>query len=234
MSPMCRFAYTEDEINTDEFVQYIQNHRYASSKAELYKLELKTWQLDDVIGLEGIWGWTPAYDLENNGFEFVADIDLMDLFGIEHKPYQSLHYKLAEKKDEIRKRLEEINYSNQRLLIFRTLREGLNNWDSIEIFSVGDYHRKKGEIRKKLTEYWIKEQEKNKQAIKRRLAENEAKGIKLVDWETAKKRFEEYIKEKNPKNFLFDPSTNTGYDMESIEGRKRLYQDITKKDKKKS
>ena len=189
---MCRFAYTEDEINTDWFADYIQNHKYAGSKVELYKLELKTWKLDDVISLEGIWGWTPAYDLENNGLEFVSDIDLMDLFGIERKPYQSLHYHLAEKVKEIKKRLEEIDYSKRRLLIFRTLREGLNLWDSIEIFSIGKYHDKKQEIRKELTKYWLKEQKKKEEAIKHRLAQNAERESLRLEIETPESSFAKF------------------------------------------
>ena len=44
------------------------------------------------------------------------------------------------------------------------------------------------------------------------------------------KQLDEFIQKKNnSKYFVFDPSTNTGYDMESIHDRNKLNLDFTKK-----
>jgi len=235
LSPQCHFVYTEDEIKTGEFTSYLKNHEYGGEAPTLYPLEAKVWKLKDIINLESIYGWTPRYALESNGFECTGKIDVFkDIFRIKPKPYLSPEHDLEEKKDVIKRKLDEIGAFEREFLIFRTSREGLNVWDYIYVFDIGKYHTNKKEIREQIVLYCQKSQDEEKEEIKKRLAENEAKGIKPVDFETAKKRFEEYIKEKNPKNFLFDPSTNTGYEMESTEGRKRLYQDITKRGKKKS
>ena len=245
MNPRCRFVYTEDEVKTDEFQSYLVNHTYGSSAPELYKLEAKVWTLDDVLNIKEISGWTPKYDLMDNGFELVREIDLYELFdglkwetdskGFRTKPWHpDIDHNLDEKKDELEKTLENLDYKNRVLLIIRTTRCGLVNWDVIEIFSTGIYIEKKEEIRQKLTTHWLKEQKKEEIEKEKRIAYNKAHGIEIPDFDTTKKRFNEFIKGDHPENFLFDPYSNTGYDMESVEHRKRLYQDVTKRGKKNS
>ena len=242
-SPQCRFIYTKDEIETGEFSSYLKDHTYGDTTAILYPVNVKKWKLEDIINLEDFSGWTPKYDLKDNGFEHVGEIDLYELFdsfkykknsdGTRSKPWHPhKEHNLGDKKDEIEKILENLDYKDRDLVIYRTTRGGLVNWDAIEIFSIGAYHSKKEKIRQELTQHWLKRQKDEEEETKKRLAENEARGIEIPDWETAKKRFEEFRKENNSKNFLFDTTSNTGYDMESTEDRKRLYQDITKRGKR--
>jgi hypothetical protein len=169
MNPRCRFVYTEDEIRTNEFQSYLKVHTYVNSAPELYPLESKRWTLDDILNIKIISGWTPGYELIDNGFELEQEIDLYELFdglkftrnssGTSSRPWHpAIVHNLDEKKGELEKILESLEYKNRVLVIFRTKRDGLAIWDCIKFFSIGVYHKKKEEIRNKLTAYWLKEQ----------------------------------------------------------------------------
>ena len=209
-SPQCNFIHTQAEIKTEEFRTYLKNHAYYGDAVELYPIEARRWDIQDVIKLEEISGWTPRFILEYNGFEQVGEIDLYELFdglkyttkpdGTRSKPWHPyIEHNLCDKKDEIERILEKLNYKDRDLVIFRTTRGGLANWDAIGIYFIGNYHSKKEEIRQELTSHLLKGELELEEEKKRRLAEKEAEGIKPIDWDAAKKRLEEYIKEKNPR-----------------------------------
>jgi len=238
MNPRCRFVYTEAETETAEFAEYIKNHTYAESPPKLFKLEAKIWTLDDVVNLEPIYGWTPKFDLDDNGFELVKDIDLFEALDIDHTKLvakrQGVHIDLTlpEYRQKLKKILYEIDFENHSLLIFRTQRQGMIPWNAFDVFAIGQYHVKKDEIRKKVTKDCKEYQKKEEIEIKKREAYNKAHGIVIPDWDAAKKRLDKFLKEKNPKNYLFDPTADKGYDMDSVEDRKRLYRDVTKRRRK--
>ncbi len=244
MNPQCGFVYTEDEVKTDEFQSYLASHTYGSSPPKLYKLEAKVWTVDEVVNLEGISGWTPKYVLINNGFELIHQIDLYELFdgikwstdskGNRTKPWHPpREHNLDEKKDEFEKILENLDYKNRRLLIYQDYRRGaFAVWDNIDIFGMGEYHSKKGELREKISKHLEEEQKREEIEIEKRTAYNEVHGIEIPNFDTAKKRYNEFIKKDHPEHFIFDPSSNTGYDMESVEDRKRLFKDVHKRKRK--
>lgn len=244
LNPRCSFVYTEDETKTADFADYMKNHLYGHSAPNLFKLEAKVWTLDDVIEHPPISGWTPRYALMENGFELVHEIDLYELFdgikfetdskGFRSKPWHPpREHNLEEKKDEFEKILENLDYKNRILLIYRDYRRGsFAVWDNIDIFGVGEYHSKKVGLRKKISEHWEEEQKKEEIEREKRIAYNKANGIEIPDWETAKKRLDKFTQGKHPKNFLFDPVSDTGYDMDSVEDRKHLFNDVHKRKRK--
>ena len=113
-------------------------------------VELKKWNLDDILTLNIIEGATPAYRLVDAGFIPEQSIDVKILFG----DYSEEDVKIADDsvsrpgtpskgkrdlrlvKDKLEKILERLDYKNRELIIFRTFKGGYpTNWDSICIFS---------------------------------------------------------------------------------------------------
>ena len=113
-------------------------------------VELKKWNLDDILTLNIIEGATPAYRLVDAGFIPEERIDVKILFG----DYSEEDVKIADDsvsrpgtpskgkrdlrlvKDKLEKILERLDYKNRELIIFRTFKGGYpTNWDSICIFS---------------------------------------------------------------------------------------------------
>ena len=123
-------------------------------------LELKKWNLDEILAVKIIEGATPAYGLEDAGFIFEEKIDVKELFGdylekdvhdasrisivsnthdgIQRRPWTSSKGKrnLKSVKSKLEKILEKLDYRNRDLIIFRTFKGGYpTNWDSIWVFS---------------------------------------------------------------------------------------------------
>lgn len=179
LSPQCHFVYTKDETKTGEFASYLKNHEYGGEPPTLYPLEAKVWKLKEIINLEGIYGWTPRYALKDNGFEAIGKIDVFkDIFGIKPRPYLDPEHDLEQKKDVIKRKLDELGAFDGKRLICRTLRGGLAVWDYIYAFDIGKYHTKKEEIRQQIVLDCQKSQDEEKEETKKRQAENEANGIK--------------------------------------------------------
>jgi len=235
MNPRCRFVYAEAETKTAEFADYIKSHTYGGSPPDLFNLESKVWTLDEVIDIQPITGWTPEFTLADNGFELVKDIDLFETLDIDHtklvKNRQGVNIDLALPvyRQKLKKILDGIDFENRNLLIFRDQRKGMIPWDAVSVFAIGQYHTDKEAIRKKVAKDWQECQKNEEDEIKKRLAYNKEHGIVIPDFDTAKKRLDKFLKEKNPKNYLFDPTSDTGYDMDSVEDRKRLFKDVHKR-----
>ena len=123
-------------------------------------VELKKWNLDEILAVKIIEGSTPAYGLEDAGFIFEEKIDVKELFGdylekdvhdasrisivsntpdgIQRRPWTSSKGKrnLKSVKSKLEKILEKLDYRNRDLIIFRTFKGGYpTNWDSIWVFS---------------------------------------------------------------------------------------------------
>ena len=114
-------------------------------------VELKKWNLDEILTLNIIEGATPAYRLVDAGFTPEERIDVKILFGdyseedvevfadgyrrvpgIPSKGKRDLRLV----KDKLEKILERLDYNDRELIIFRTFKGGYpTNWDSICIFS---------------------------------------------------------------------------------------------------
>ena len=112
-------------------------------------VELKKWNLDDILTLNIIEGATPAYRLVDAGFTTEERIDVKILFG----DYSEEDVKIAGDsvrrpgtpskgkrdlrlvKDKLEKILDKLDYKNRELIIFRTYKGGYGNWDSIHVFS---------------------------------------------------------------------------------------------------
>jgi hypothetical protein len=148
-------VYDDSEINTPKIQKYIKTHRWDDSGCyDLWvdSFELKKWSLDDVIKIKDTWGKRSHY-FENNGFNLVCRINLIDLFDHpkieQHEGYHEIKasdmdfdavYNLVEKKKEIKSILEKIDYQNRDLLIYRSLtRSGYyGHADYIDIFEHGE------------------------------------------------------------------------------------------------
>jgi len=151
--PQCNFIYTKDEIEGDELKQYLQNHEYVGTKPSVYPIESKIWTIDEILNINKIEGWTPQFFLHYNGFVFEEAIDLFELFGTPKKPYQNLHeHDLKTKKDELLSIFNKLSFDELELLVYRTLRRGLTNWDAIEVFSIGCYHNSKEIMRDQIVQ----------------------------------------------------------------------------------
>ena len=170
LDPRCRFVYTEDEIKSNEFKEFQENHLYSGNKVRPYKLESKIWKPEEITNAPSFEGWTPAFTLVDNGFEFIAKIDLFEVFNDIKKP--RWNHNLGEKKEEIARILDGIGYQGRQLVIFRTLRYGLAVWDSIYLYAVGNYHSNKKKIRNDLTSYYLNEQRREHEEVKHRIAQN--------------------------------------------------------------
>ena len=160
--PRCHYIYTKDEIQNDDMETYLVNHKYHNDLLDVHQLELKIWTLDEIININPICprGWTPSFFLYDNGFNFEKKIDLFNLFGTPHKPNQHFddHHDLSKKIHELKKIFDQLKYRERELIIFRTQRFGLCNWDSLAVFSLGLYHDKKEILRCQITEDCLRKQ----------------------------------------------------------------------------
>ena len=126
------------------------NDKYDDGFWDNKVVELKKWNLDDILTLNIIEGATPAYRLVDAGFIPEERIDVKILFG----DYSEEDVKITGDsrsvpgtpskgkrdlrlvKDKLEKILEKLDYKNRELIIFRTFKGGYpTNWDSICIFS---------------------------------------------------------------------------------------------------
>ena len=126
------------------------NDKYDDGFWDNKVVELKKWNLDDILTLNIIEGATPAYRLVDAGFIPEEKIDVKILFG----DYSEEDVKITDDsrsvpgtpskgkrdlrlvKDKLEKILEKLDYKNRELIIFRTFKGGYpTNWDSICIFS---------------------------------------------------------------------------------------------------
>jgi len=149
--PRCHFIYTKDEIQSNEMEDYILNHKYVESHLAVHQLESKLWTIDEIVNAPEIVGWTPMFFLYDNGFIQIADIDIFKLFGTPRKPNQQIgRHDLKKKKSELEAIFEQLDYKKQKLIVFRSKRYGLNNWDNIEVYSIGCYHNSKKTMRDQL------------------------------------------------------------------------------------
>jgi hypothetical protein len=148
-------VYDDSEIKLPEIQKYIKTHRWDDSGCydlRVDSFELKKWSIDDVIKIKDTWGKRSHY-FENNGFNLVCRINLIDLFDHpkieQHEGYHEIKasdmdfdavYNLVEKKKEIKSILEKIDYQNRDLLIYRSLtRRGYyGHADYIDIFEHGE------------------------------------------------------------------------------------------------
>jgi len=62
-NPACNFIYTQDEILSAKFKERQKNHRYCSDAAQLYALKLKIWNLQEILAIKEIKGWSPSFSL---------------------------------------------------------------------------------------------------------------------------------------------------------------------------
>jgi len=226
--PRCHFVYTKDEIQSDEMENYLVNHKYHNDLLDVHQLELKIWTLDEIININPIIGWTPSFFFKNNGFKFEKEIELFKLFGTPHKPYQNLHeHDLSKKRKKLEKIFEDLRYRERELIVFRTQRFGLCNWDVLKVFSSGWYHDKKEIMRSQITEDCHLQQKWYDEERKQRLAKKDP-NKKPLEWKKVEKRLNELFKNtKSGSGFLFDPSTEKAYKMDSKKDRKKLYHDFT-------
>lgn len=138
------------------------------------ELEIKKWTLDDVLSLpeaDGQFrGWTPSYSLNDNGFEKESKINLAEMCEVRRSFNPRWVHDLEKHRNEIEARLEQVDYRNRELLIFRTTRRGMVSWDSIEIYSIGKYHSGKKRFRKNIIRECVKngiEDEKRREEYER-------------------------------------------------------------------
>ena len=144
LKPRCNFIYTRDEIQSYDMEDYLLKHKYNDSPLEDYHLESKIWTIDEIVNVPEIFGWHPGFWLFNNGFLCIADIDIFDLFGTPKEPFQKIgKHDLKKKKSELEAIFERLDYKKQELIVYRTKRTGINNWDAIDVFSIGCYHNSK-------------------------------------------------------------------------------------------
>ena len=227
--PRCHFVYTKEEIQSNEMETYLVNHKYLNDLLGVYQLELKIWTLDDIININPIIGWTPYYYLDDNGFKFEKRIDLFKLFGTPRKPYQNLsEHDLGKKRNKLEKIFDALRYGERELIVFRTQRFGLCNWDALEVFSSGLYHDKKEIMRSQITGDCLLQKKRDEEERKQALAQKDP-NEKPLDWKKVEKKLNELFKNTKPgSGFLFDPLTDKSYNMNSKKDRKKLYHDVAK------
>ena len=227
--PRCHFVYAKEEIQSDEMETYLVNHKYLNDLLDVHQLELKIWTLDEIININPIIGWTPSFYLDDNGFKYEKKIELFEFFGTPWKPYQNLHeHDLNKKRNELKKIFENLGYRERELIVFRTQRFGLCNWDALEVFSAGLYHDKKEIMRSQITEDCLLQQKRYDEERKQALAQKDP-NEKPLDWKKVEKRLNELFKNTKPgSGFLFDPLADKAYNMSSKKDRKKLYHDVTK------
>ena len=155
--PKCHFIYSKDEIQSNEIEDYILNHKYIDSPLAVYQLESKIWTIDEIVNAPEIVGWTPRFILDDNGFLQIGNIDVFKLFGTPRKPNQQIgKHDLKKKKSELEAIFERFDYTQQELIVYRSKRYGLCNWDSIGVFSIGCYHNSKKTIRSQIIQDYIR------------------------------------------------------------------------------
>ena len=114
-------------------------------------VELKKWKLEEVLDLKPMYGITPKYDLDAEGFVFEEEIDVKELFGDYAEKdsqdsrvrivsntrdgFQSRHWTPAKEDRDWRLVKDKLDYKNRELIIYRTFKGGNINWDKIGIFS---------------------------------------------------------------------------------------------------
>ncbi len=242
MEPWCNFVFTKEEIKSPKIQKYIRTHKFLSTKTNVYKFEEKKWTIDQVTSLKEGDGWTPRFDFTKNGLTQEDDIDFLEIFdGIKYKtriengkeyrwtkniPGPNWKHILSEKKSEIEKKLNRLDYKNRELVIYRTSRRGLINWDSIGVFSIGKYHTSKDQIRKKLTLKYKKELEKQKQTIQKN--KKLYKNAPQINWKRVYKKLRKEANKNPGKHILINPESLTTYKISSKEDRRRLYSDFSK------
>lgn len=242
MEPWCKFVYTQDELRSPKIQKYIKTHKYGSAKVQAYPFKLKKWKIDEILALKEGDGWTPRRFFKENGLKYECDIDLDEIFdGRKLKKRfengKEYHYKeyfgpnwnhtLSEKKSEIEKRLDRIDYKNRELVIFRTSRRGFINWDSIGVFSIGRYHTSKEQIRKKLESKYEIELEKQKETIRKN--KELYKNAPKINWKEVLGRLKKEAKKKPGEYIMIDPRSQTIYNMNSRNDRKKFYSDFSRK-----
>lgn len=162
LKPRCHFIYTKDEIQSNAIEDYILNHKYVDSHLAVYQLESKIWTIDEIVNVPEIVGWTPRFFLSDNGFLPIADIDIFKLFGTPRKPNQQIgKHDLKKKKSELEAIFERLDYKQQELIVYRTKRYGLCNWDNIEVFSIGCYYNSKETMRDQIIQDCITRDKEN-------------------------------------------------------------------------
>ena len=226
--PKCWFVYTKEEIQSDEMETYLVNHKYHEDLLDVHQLEQKIWTLDQIINIKPITGWTPRFFLNGNGFRFEKYIDLFRLFGTPRQPYQNLHaHDLNKKRVQLERIFQSLKYQDRELIVFRSQRHGLNNWDTLGVYSTGLYHVKKDIMRCQINGDCNIRKEHEQERIKERQMEG-GPYPKPPEWDKVKKRLEELLKNTKPgSGFLYDPITDKSYNMTSKEERKKLYKDVT-------
>jgi len=166
--PRCHYIYTIDEIQSNDMEDYIQNHKYVDSPLVVYQLKSKIWSIDEIVNAPEIVGWTPRFFLDDNGFFEIAKINIFKLFGTPQKPNQQIgKHDLNKKKSELEAIFERLDYKHQELIIYRSKRYGLCNWDNLGVFSIGCYHNSKETMRDQIiqdciTRYKKRSEIKNK------------------------------------------------------------------------
>jgi len=166
--PRCHYIYTIDEIQSNDMEDYILNHKYHDSPLAVYELKSKIWSIDEIVNVSEIVGWTPRFFLHDNGFLYNGDIDIFKLFGTPQKPNQQIgNHDLNKKKSELEAIFERLDYKQQELIVYRSKRYGLCNWDNIAVFSIGCYHNSKKTMRDQIiqdciTRYKKRSEIKNK------------------------------------------------------------------------
>jgi len=231
LNPKCRLIYTQREIKSSSLEYYLKTHTYSNNVVP-FEISSEKWDIDGIINSQGIEGWTPGYMLAENGFKYEVDIDIFELFEDKKLFNGGWKHDLKEKKDEIEKILDRINYKSKELVIFRSYRHGINNWDVIMAYSIGDYHKKKKIYRKDI-DFNYKLEEKFRSEQTARWRKNAGKKDEQINWNKAIKSFKEYTRNTRANYVIYDIVAKNGYDLESVDGRKKLYEHFTKKSLKK-
>ncbi len=176
-NPNDDYVYDETEIKSAKLQKYIKNHNFGRYKTDVsceigHKTEVccfdsKKWDVEEVINLESF-GWYPWHVFLTNGFKFLEEIDLLDLFGHKitekrvdekGKIYYAKRFRnynnrppcnLEEKKEAIQQILEKHDHKNRNLIICRAFKSGLTWWDVVLIFSEGNQSKTKNFHRLKI------------------------------------------------------------------------------------
>jgi len=141
--PRCHLVYTQDEVESIDFFRFQSEHRYLDVPIKLHYLELKKLDPNKELYFNYFAGWTPRYNLGDNGFKCEKSINVAELF------QGSKDYHINDKRMEIVNILKESNIQNKELIIYRTFR-GWPPWDFLQIWSIGRYYEDKEQIRSDL------------------------------------------------------------------------------------
>lgn len=153
MNPRCHFIFTINELQSIDTQNYLKNHKYANDPSKIFPFDLKIWEIDEILNIDVVQGWTPAFHFFENGFVCIKRINLFKLFGTPFEPNQNIsRHNLKMKKPELEKIFKRLGYKNKKFVIFRTRRYGLCNWDFIYIFSNRCYYNSKKIMRDQITQ----------------------------------------------------------------------------------